>query len=437
MSRTDVVVVGAGLAGPVRRARPDAGGAHVTVLEARDRVGGRVEQVELPDGRRVQLGGEVVGNAHTAYLGLVEELGLTLVPSYVAEPGEITRQVPGARSTSATGRRGARRPTSPPTRRRGRAREGGGQYRPGRPVRLPRPAPARPAQRRRLPARERRHPGRAAAMGAGPPEPLGRLDRAHQHVRLRAQDRRRWRHRGLRRRAVGEPAGRRGVGHGGAEDGGGAVRRTPRRRRSRRSTSARGLRSSPRRRARRSRADAVVLAVPSGPARDIDITGVSDERLASLRRQRHAWAAKFVAAYDAPFWRDTGQNALAESEGVLGLHVAAAEGVLSALVPPERYAAFVASDPDTRTREALAQIAGMYGDRGAVAAADLDPALGHRPVDPGLRHQLAAGRRRGGRPAARHARAAVLRVRLRPVGGRLHGGRRPHRPGRRRSSTGG
>src|SRR6201990_2672489 len=90
MSVTDVIVVGAGLAGLSAARDLAAGGATVTVLEARDRVGGRVEQVELPDGRRVQLGGEVVGNAHTAYLGLVAELGLTLVPSYVAEPGELT-----------------------------------------------------------------------------------------------------------------------------------------------------------------------------------------------------------------------------------------------------------------------------------------------------------------------------------------------------------
>ena len=90
----DVVVIGAGLAGLGAARDLTAGGATVTVLEARPRVGGRVEQVQLPDGRRVQLGGEVVGNAHTAYLGLVAELGLTLVPSYVAEPGEITRQVP-------------------------------------------------------------------------------------------------------------------------------------------------------------------------------------------------------------------------------------------------------------------------------------------------------------------------------------------------------
>ena len=93
MSRPDVVVVGAGLAGLSAARDLEAGGAQVTVLEARDRVGGRVEQVELADGRRVQLGGEVVGNAHTSYLGLVEELGLTLTASYVAEPGEITRQV--------------------------------------------------------------------------------------------------------------------------------------------------------------------------------------------------------------------------------------------------------------------------------------------------------------------------------------------------------
>ena len=109
------------------------------------------------------------------------------------------------------------------------------------------------------------------------------------------------------------------------------------------------------------RADAVVIAVPSGPARDLDIEGVSEARLTSLRRQRHAWAAKFVAAYDDPFWRERGQNALAESEGVLGSTWPQQHGVLSALVPPERYAAFAASDPATRTREALAQIAELYG----------------------------------------------------------------------------
>src|SRR5579875_3557420 len=72
----DVLVLGAGLDG--------------LVLEARPRVGGRVHAVTIDDGRRVQLGGEVVGHAHTAYRELCAELGLTLEPSYVAAPGELS-----------------------------------------------------------------------------------------------------------------------------------------------------------------------------------------------------------------------------------------------------------------------------------------------------------------------------------------------------------
>src|SRR4029079_9522908 len=52
-------------------------------------------------------------------------------------------------------------------------------------------------------------------------------------------------------------------------------------------------------------------------------------------------------------------------------------------------------------------------------------------VDAGLRHQLATRRRGGGGPPARDPRAALLRLRLRPMGRRLHGRRGPHRPGRR------
>jgi monoamine oxidase len=86
----DLVVIGAGLAGLSAARDLVHGGADVLVLEARNRVGGRVEQVALDDGRIVQLGGEVIGDSHTAYQGLVAELGLTLIPSYVAEPGELT-----------------------------------------------------------------------------------------------------------------------------------------------------------------------------------------------------------------------------------------------------------------------------------------------------------------------------------------------------------
>ena len=72
----DVLVLGAGLAGLSAARDLALGGADVLVLEARDRVGGRVEQTDLPDGRRVQLGGELTGPFQWAYLGLAEELGL-------------------------------------------------------------------------------------------------------------------------------------------------------------------------------------------------------------------------------------------------------------------------------------------------------------------------------------------------------------------------
>ena len=184
------------------------------------------------------------------------------------------------------------------------------------------------------------------------------------------------------------------------------------------------------------RCDAVVLAVPAGPARDIDIDGVSEARLTSLRRQRHAWAAKFVAAYDGPFWRDRGQNALAESEGVLGSTWPQQHGVLSALVPPERYASFVATDPDTRTREALAQIAELYGPEATTPLETWTRLWGTDPWTQGYVTNWQPGDVEAVGPPARHPRAAVLRLRLRPVGRWLHGGRRPHRRRSRRDRPG-
>src|SRR6185437_15619676 len=87
---TDVAVLGAGLAGLSAARDLVRGGADVVVLEARSRVGGRVDATTLPDGRTVELGGEVIGHKHTAYLELLGELGLSAEPSYVADPGQIS-----------------------------------------------------------------------------------------------------------------------------------------------------------------------------------------------------------------------------------------------------------------------------------------------------------------------------------------------------------
>src|SRR5207248_738712 len=67
----------------------------------------------------------------------------------------------------------------------------------------------------------------------------------------------------------------------------------------------------------RMRCTAVVSAVPVGPLGDIRIEGVSQERLASLRRQRHALAAKVAMAYPSSFWLDNGRSGLANTEFVV------------------------------------------------------------------------------------------------------------------------
>jgi|1186.fasta_scaffold26452_1 monoamine oxidase len=76
VTRADVVVVGAGLAGlSAARALMEAG-VDVVVLEARDRVGGRTHSVVEDDGRIIEYGGQWVGPTQDRALGLVDEFGL-------------------------------------------------------------------------------------------------------------------------------------------------------------------------------------------------------------------------------------------------------------------------------------------------------------------------------------------------------------------------
>jgi len=79
---TDVVVVGAGLAGLTAARALGAAGSHAVVLEARDRVGGRVLNHDLGNGDVVELGGEWIGPAQLRINKLVAELGLEIFPTY-------------------------------------------------------------------------------------------------------------------------------------------------------------------------------------------------------------------------------------------------------------------------------------------------------------------------------------------------------------------
>ncbi|HEU5113794.1 MAG TPA: NAD(P)/FAD-dependent oxidoreductase, partial [Acidimicrobiia bacterium] len=74
-----VIVVGAGVAGLVVAKRLSDRGLDVLVLEARDRVGGRLWSHHLPNGEIVELGGEWISTSQGAVVGLANELGLELI----------------------------------------------------------------------------------------------------------------------------------------------------------------------------------------------------------------------------------------------------------------------------------------------------------------------------------------------------------------------
>jgi monoamine oxidase len=357
----DAVVLGAGLAGLSAARDLAAGGADVVVVEARERVGGRVEQAHLDAGRPVQLGGEVVGPVHVAYVQLVEELGLTLEPSYVAVPGLETFDL----------LEGVQRGEDFPFRNEAeRADYERTEALWGRLVDSVHPDdPWSHGEARRLdkasvgtwlrsvdalPSTIRRLEVAALALAGGSIERTSTL--AELRKAAAVGDRTFYSYELWESHQVAE--GSATVASKMADELGGRVRLgEPVRQVEVAATGCRVLLAS----GDEVRAETVVCALPASVAARLDISGVDPERIESLRRQRHALAAKVVAVYDHSVWADVGANGLCEGEHLLGSTWPQREGVLSALVPPERFASLLALTEADRDPVVRAELERMYG----------------------------------------------------------------------------
>jgi monoamine oxidase len=79
----DVCIVGAGYAGLTAARRLSQAGRSVVVLEARDRIGGRIWTYELEDGSPVDRGGGWLAPKHDAIFGLAAEMGVSTYKTWV------------------------------------------------------------------------------------------------------------------------------------------------------------------------------------------------------------------------------------------------------------------------------------------------------------------------------------------------------------------
>lgn len=370
---TDVLVLGAGLAGLSAARDLVAAGTDVVVLEARGRVGGRVEQLRFDDGRPAQLGGEVVGKVHTAYLQLVDELGLTLEPSYVLVPGDTTYDLfEGVeRGDDYPFRTGPERADYQRVEKLWADLVGSVD-------------PADPWSHPDASRLDRTSIGTWLRSIDALPSTIRRLDVAAlaladgsiERTSLLAELR--------KAAAVGDltfysydlweslqvAEGSAEVAERMAQELGARVRLEAEV--TRLDVAATGCRvrlvSG-----EELQAESIVCALPVGVAARLEIEGVEPDRLRSLRGQRHAIAAKVVAIYGRSVWEDVGANGLSEGEQLLGSTWPQREGVLSALVPPERFGYLLALTQVDRNEAVRDELGRMYG-----AAAREPSAIHHR-----------------------------------------------------------
>lgn len=97
VSRHDVIVIGAGFSGLSAATELMRAGRDVILIEARDRVGGRVESVGLADGARIDSGGQFLCRDMTEVVGLARAHGKPVVMAYAEGDDVFQPPVPSAR----------------------------------------------------------------------------------------------------------------------------------------------------------------------------------------------------------------------------------------------------------------------------------------------------------------------------------------------------
>ena len=95
----DVAIVGAGLAGLAAARKLSAAGLRPLVLEARDRVGGRILNEEIGAGKVVEVGGQWIGPGQERIAALAAELGVGTFPTH--DQGRHLLEVGGKRTSYA------------------------------------------------------------------------------------------------------------------------------------------------------------------------------------------------------------------------------------------------------------------------------------------------------------------------------------------------